>query len=383
MHPKVKYALLELEQLLNTGPQGGDSRSEAILKQTVRFEIDRIMQTLALDTLTLQNEEHVTRYIQYHQYAISRLMDKVVDMSSQEESIQELFEFYYSCLEELLSFIEYYFPKYFDQDVKAPQSHVASAKKSAKEDLKRFQIELTNRNADPRLIDLVLRTLKSISDKSSVITYRKVLYVKEIQNALSRLLDDTIEINDIDESLRQVMYYLNYNSHKVLTYHAHYITSLLDRADTRADKIERLSFLIKKVNQAQVKPGIKYHPHGPSLKDQLNNYLVEELEYQQRLQQGSKNLPDVSEQSSQEFKLRLSVSVSQMAYLLKILLETKLILNNNLSQILQFLVKHVVTKRSETISAGSFRSKYYDVENSTRESVRNMLLSLVHHIDKS
>src|SRR5258706_2977535 len=358
MHPKIKYELQELEQLLPTGSSQHHTKNDAMLNQAVRFETDRIMQTLALDALTLQNEDHVTRYIQYHQYAIGRLMDKAVELLSGDNSgYKDFYPVYYGCLEALWSLVECYFAKYFDQDAKAPESHIAETKKSVKEGLKKFQAALANRNADPRLIDLLLRVLKSINDKSPdrKITYRKVMYVKEVQKELSGLLDSASEIIDIDESLRQVMYYLNYNSYRVLTYHAHYITSLLDVAETRTDKVEKLSFMLKTINQVQIKPGLKYHPHGLSLKDQLTNYLVEELEYQERLQQVTKNSPEAHEPAS-GFKLKFTTSVAQMAYLLKVLLETKIILNTNLSQVIHFLVKYAVTKRSETISHGSFRS---------------------------
>lgn len=381
MYPKIKYELREFEQLVLNNSNESRGKGTSMLKQSVRFETDRIMQSLALDALTLQNEDHVTRYIQYHQLGIGRLMDKVAEMTSD----NDLHQFCYGCLEELLSFVECYFAKYFDQDAKAPVTHVVAAKQTAKENLKKFQTTLTNRNADQRLIDLWLSILKRICDKrdDNDITYRKVVYAKEVQKELSYLLDGSAAIKDVDESLRQMMYYLNYNSYRVLTYHAHYITSLLDVAETRADKIEKLSFLLKTINQVQVKAGLKYYPHGLSLKDQLNNYLVEELQYHERLLHAPKISHQTLEPTLQGFKLKFTTSVAQMAYLLKVLIETKIILNNNLSQIIHFLVKYVVTKKSEAISHGSFRSKYYDVEKGTKESVRNMLLSLVHYIDRN
>ena len=180
------------------------------------------------------------------------------------------------------------------------------------------------------------------------------------------------------------MYYLNYNSVKVLTYHAHYISSLLDQSETRAEKIETLSFVLKKINQSQVKPGIRYNQNGSPLKDQLNIYITEEIDYQERLQQLSNSSSDRSPDSFLPgFKLKFDASVSQLAYLLRIFMETKFIINNNLTQVLHFLVKYVTTKRSEAISYGSFRSKFYSVESGTKESVRNMLVSMIQYIDRA
>jgi len=131
----------------------------------------------------------------------------------------------------------------------------------------------------------LLHILKKVVDSKldHGITYRKVMYAKEVQKELFRLIERESEIQDCDDELRQIMYYLNYNSVKVLTYHAHYISTLLDQSETRAEKIETLSFVLKKINQSQVKPGIRYNQNGSPLKDQLNIYITEEIDYQERL----------------------------------------------------------------------------------------------------
>jgi len=210
------------------------------------------------------------------------------------------------------------------------------------------------------------------------------MYAKEVSKELYRLMEREPEIQDINEELRQIMYYINYNSIKVVTYHAHFITKLLEESETRAEKIEKLSFILKKINQSQVKPGIRYNQNGSPLKDQLNIYIMEEIDYQERLQQSGNSSPDrASDSFLSGFKLKFQASVSQLAYLLRIFMETKFILNNNLTHILHFLVKYVITKRSETISYGSFRSKFYSVETGTKESVRNMLVTMIQYIDRA
>jgi hypothetical protein len=223
--------------------------------------------------------------------------------------------------------------------------------------------------------------LHSHTDKH--LTYRKVLYTKEIQKELFRLIDRLQSITDINEELRQIIYYLNYNATPVLTYHAHYITALLEESQTRAEKLEKLSFMLKTVNQAQVKPGIRYHPHAPSLREQLSHYITEEIDYQEKLNQLSGNTQSPPPDSIQGFQLKFDASVSQLAYLVRIFLETKLIVNNNLSQVFHFLVRFIITRRTETISYASFRTKFYTVEDSTKISVRHLLQNMIQHIDKN
>lgn len=76
------------------------------------------------------------------------------------------------------------------------------------------------------------------------------------------------------------------------------------------------------------------------------------------------------------------MSVAQAAYLVKVFIETKLILNHNITELLKFLSRFLITKRSESISYDSLRSKYYNVELTTRESVRSILLKMITIIDK-
>lgn len=391
MHPGVRYELQELEKLISSGDQTiRDEKQRISLKEEVKKEIDRIKQTFIHEVFSFEDERHLERYIQYHQQALIRLMDKAALFINSENPSdaqrKQFYEIFYSGLEELLLFVERHFTKYFDQDAKAPEGYIEIARKDAKENIRRLQKDLAGKEIDQRLVDLFLHILKKIieSKPDQGVTYRKVMYAKEVQKQLFRLIDRESLVHDWDEELRQVMYYMNYNSVKVLTYHAHYLSSLLDLSETRAEKIEKLSFLLKKINQAQVKPGTSYNPNGNALKDQLNNYITEEIDYQERLQQLSSGSPEKSTDSFLPgFKLKFEASVSQLAYLLRIFMETKFIINNNLSQVLHFLVRYIVTKRSETISYGSFRTKFYTVDTGTKDSVRSMLVSLIQHIDRA
>jgi hypothetical protein len=382
MHPNVKYELQELERLID---EAKISSRSGDIDEKVKAEVERIKQTLIYEVFHFEDERHLERYIQYHQQSLIRLMDRTNIILEARPQDSERPRILYSALDELLSFVERHFTKYFDQDAKAPEGYLMLARKDARENMKKFKNILTELGADPTLADLVLRVLHKIAESSTDkgTTYRKILYAKEVAKEINRMSTVTLPAN-VNESLRQLMYYLNYNSTKVVTYHAHYISSLLDAAETRTEKIEKLSLIFKEVSQAQVRPGIGYNLHSSPLKNQLCEYISVELEYHERLQQLSHRPPGPgTDDFLSGFKLKFEASVSQLAYLLKVLIETKIILNNNISHVINFLVRFVVTKKSENISHGSLRSKFYNVENGTKESVRNMLLSMIHYIEKN
>jgi hypothetical protein len=386
MHQNIKYELGEIDRIINEGERKADFKRTTInsLDEQLRIEVERIKKTLIHEVFTFEDERHLERYIQFHQSVLIGLLDKL-DRSSQVKSVrQEFFKLVYTHVDQILRFIERHFAKYFDQDAKAPDGYLSLASKDAQESMDLLGKSFTDRNADEKIVFLLLHVLQNIVDSVSDrdITFRQVMYAKEMRKELFRLLERK-PTRDLNEELRQIMYYLNYNSVKVITYHAHYISALVDSAETRTEKIEKLSWVLKNISQAQVKPEIRYNQQAPALKDQLMEFITVEMEYQERLQRLNAPASQRPDSPLSGFKLKFEASLAQLAYLIKIFLETKLISNNNLTHILQFLAASAITKRSETISFTSFRTKFYNVELGTKQSVRGMLTSMIHYIDKS
>jgi hypothetical protein len=387
MSQNIKYELLEIERMISEGESKSDIEKSAVstLNDQLQTEVERIKKTLIHEVFNFDDERHLERYIQFHQQALIGLLDKLDHQSQMYTSgKRDFYGLIYSHLDQVLRFIERHFVKYFDQDSKAPEGYLALARKESKEGIERLAKALSERMADERIVSLVLHVMQHIVDSKgeSKITFREVMYAKEMQKELS-LLTERNSISDINEELRQIMYYLNYNSVKVITYHAHHISSLLEAADTRTEKIERLSLVMKNISQSQTKPGIRYNSETPSIKEQLIEFVTVEMEYQERLQR--LNAPSSQGPGSplSGFKLKFDASVSQLAYLIKIFIETKFIANTNLTHIIHFLSMFAITKKSESLSITSFRTKFYNVETGTKQSVRGMLASMIHHIDKS
>jgi hypothetical protein len=387
MSSNVKYELQEIEKIISEG-EGKSGMKESTVSEfneKLGIEVERIKKVLVHEVFSFEDERHLERYIQFHQIALIGLLDKLDHQCQDKPAGKRSFcKMLYVHLDNLLRFVERHFAKYFDQDSKAPEGYLTLARRESHESIEKLTKILTEQKADGRLLSLLLHVLQNIVDSTTdrKITFRRVMYAKEMQKELY-LLTEKKAIGDINEELRQIMYYLNYNSVRVVTYHAHYISALLESTDTRMEKIERLSFMLKNIGQAQVKPGIKYNQKSPPLKDQLIEYISVEIEYQERLQRLNSPSTQRPDNPMSGFKLKFEASVSQLAYLIKIFMETKLIANNNLTHMLQFVSMFAITKKSESISFSSFRTKFYNVESGTKESVRGMLTSMIHYIDKS
>lgn len=386
MSQNVKYELGEIERLIVDGESKYDVKRTSLsaFDEQLRLEVERIKNTLVHEVFTFEDERHLERYIQFHQTALIGLLDKLNNLSQTKTAKADFFLLVYKHVDHLLRFIERHFAKYFDQDAKAPEGYLALAKKEAMDSIDLLSRSLADRAADEKLVFLLLQVLQNIADSKSDrgITFKQVLYAKEMRKELFRLIDRR-PAGDLNEDLRQIMYYLNYNSVKVITYHAHYISSLVEAAEARTEKIEKLSWVLKNISQAQVKPEIRYNPQAPSLKDQLAEFISVELEYQEKLQRLNAAPGQRPDAPLSGFKLKFEASLAQLAFLIRVFLETKLISNNNLTHILQFLAAFAITKRSENISFTSFRTKFYNVESGTKQSVRGMLTTMIHHIDRT
>src|SRR5690349_20002437 len=112
---------------------------------------------------------------------------------------------------------------------------------------------------------------------------------------------------------------------------------------------------------------------APALKELLIDFLSQELDYLEKI--GRVRSPNDQRAALQhDLKLKFETSVPQLAYLFKIFIDQKILINSNITETSQFLVRYVISRHAETISYASFRAKFYNVEDGTKKAVRSMLV---------
>ncbi len=394
MNAVLKYELEKLEhvitnELLATREQGVSVKSDQLdtSKNILRDETERIKKKFVHEIYAFEDERHLERHIQLHQQELIRMMDmlaKVIDDRSEDQNYYELHRLSCSAVEELLTFIERHFTKYFDQDTKAPESYITLAGSDIVKIYGDLQDHLNRLSTEPQLIELVLHPMKKFIENipTGQITYRKIIYVKEIQKEIQRIVNFKRDESSINDDLRAELLYLNYNTIKYFRYYTNYVVDQLETVDSSSGRIERLSFFLKMVNQTQVKPGVGYNRTIHTLKEQLAEWIAEEVFYLEKMHKlNEKNA--AGKVLAEDFKLKTEMSVSQLAYLLRVFIETKVINNKNVSDLIRFFSRFFQTKRLESISYESFRVRYYNTEGGTKRSVRNILLLMVDYINKN
>lgn len=182
----------------------------------------------------------------------------------------------------------------------------------------------------------------------------------------------------------EVLLYLNYNSRRYFRHVIKTITMKLDSEETSSGKLDQLRYEQKVLNQTPSDYEIAYSLKSPSLKEMVGTWILEEI----RFLEGAAGLTVVphlreTEYSKKDFKIEFDMSVSQFAFFIKSFVEIGIVQNKNLSELIRFLARFVKTKRSENISYESFRMKYYNVESSTKDVVKNTLHNAIGYINRN
>jgi hypothetical protein len=391
MHTPLTYELGKLELVIKSLQVRKEDRGQTILfefgkdlQDTLRNEVNTIKKNFVHEVFNFDDELHLQRYIQFHQQELVRILDSLQhpdrvreDLATSEDTIYGI-----RMIEDLLNFIERHFTRYFNQDTKAPESYIALAGSDLLNVIPYYQEALQNQNIESGLIALVLAPLRKFIEHTSTgkLTYRDIMYVREVGKEVKRILGIRKPLRE--ESIQSIFVYLNYNTIRYFNYYTRYWVEQVKTLESVPAKIEKFSFALKNINQIQIKPGVAYNPIYPSLKEQLVDWITEEISYLERLLAlTQKNLLS-SGAIPTDFKVQTDLSLSQLAYMLRIFIDSKIIQNKNLSDILRFVSKCYQVKH-QNISYESFRVRYYNPEESIRKGVRSILLQLVDYINKT
>ena len=157
------------------------------------------------------------------------------------------------------------------------------------------------------------------------------------------------------------------------------VKSELERKDSFKSQLEHLSLLIKNLSQTQVKPDYGLKPGRTSIKILLLNWLEDEMHYIEKKRQLTLMIPPATQGAVPEgdTKIKTTLSVSQLAYMIRILKEEGIIVNDNKAELIRFFSRHFSSAHNETISRESLRSKYFAFEVSTVKHVQEILNKLL------
>ena len=346
-------------------------------KSVISEEVIRAKKSFVLKALIIDDSGSLRRMVQFHQNSIMQLTDELTTIEEYDPDT-----FYGSQTEILLDFLQSRFCEHFDQDAILPDICRKKSVADTKQLYGEIMTRLPGNQPDKIWIEVFTQPIEAfLTQRHS--SFRQAEYAKELVTGLNEAI--LVEPEGIEsDKIRSLLIHFNSNGKACFDHYVNYFSTLITEADSVSERLEKLAFSYKKINQIQVKPAMIYDPKDRSIKDQLSDWLLQEISYLERkLELVSKG--SLSEETTirKEFKFEFDMSVSQFAYFIRTFIEAGVIQNKNISELIRFLARFVKTKRSENIAYESFRMKYYNVEGSTKDSVKNILHNAIGYINSN
>ena len=338
-----------------------------------------IRSMLIEDLIEKPNVMDKEQYVKVNQTLLIRILDKLFAYSQTRplnENILLLYNTISQHLQSTLDFIEDFFSNYFDRNEKVPEPYISFAKENIKKQVKHLKHIVSKQDGtDTFLTSLVLDSIQHLLlDESIVITYSRLSYHKMLVNELL-----SQKVIQSPHSIIEALYYLNYNEDNFITYEYEWLKELTTVLPTNQEKIAALRFEQKKINQLPLKPNCCYNPNMPSLKEQINGWIDEEVKFLENVQLPEKVADKLNEN---EDKIHTSLSVAKLAVLLRLLVIDKIIINRTVASMLRVAAKIFTTLQKDDISFGSLETKYHAPDKATINAVKDMLFKWINILGK-
>ncbi|HEX5152854.1 MAG TPA: hypothetical protein VFW07_15490 [Parafilimonas sp.] len=318
------------------------------------------------------------QFVQLNQAILIRLLDKLYLYKQEEHTkqIANLYEAISRHLESTLSFIEDFFGNYFDKNERVPAGYLKISLEELCNKLEQLtQTVIPNSSFGQNLSNIIIENFnKFCYQHSQNVTYNELIYQKELMDEL--LTDETLKS---EQSVKELLFYFNFNDADYISYLYKRLSALIDSSDVKQEKISILRFEQKTINQLTTKLNTQLSAYMPSLKEQVNQWIEEEIKFLEATPQ--EPVPLKNEQEQDE-KLHLSLSVAKIALLLRLMILDKVITNRVITHVLRIMVKTVTTLQRENISFGSLETKYHNPDRGTISAVKDMLFRWINILSK-
>jgi hypothetical protein len=342
-------------------------------------ECKQIRTCLLTKSVDIQKEERLLLLVQQYQAAIIRLLDKIFgyNILYPEAQYKDVYGAIMQHLKELLLFIEYQYPRYFDKEEKVPDLLMMEYQAKLKKELKALDHSLFAK-IDSRLRQIICDHLQKFHRRNSqvFITYKMIAYIKELTTELRDLPATSPNATDL---LMDLLIQMNFNIAELLNYYVDQLQVSITTCETQVRKIETLLMALKKLNQLQLKPGVAFKPQMPTLKEQIVGWISEEIYYLERQQSllGAPTMPlQAIHEKDEDEKLHTALSVQQLAIFIRAARDTGMLTNKNQTALMKTVAKVFRTPYADTISADSLRIKYYLTEPGSTKSVKDLLMEM-------
>lgn len=395
----MQYELKTLEDLVQNKINPIKYKSQIneemleLLLNIVQSEQQRIKVSL-VDTVTqLKEERHVNHYIQQHQKGVILLLDTLLILIEQTEetpkdakiiqgtSIVAVQKTIFLIFEDILHFIENRYLSYCDLSLKIPEKYKQIQIREFKIAVDYIHCKIGGITHE--LLNMALHPINYLIKKPhGGVSYKEMIYRRELLKGVLCVIDN-FEVDKIEHELFKTLTYLNFNSVFFVKYVIKKIKIDLKNYDTILEKTDRLARQLKMYNHIQIRTGYSLHPERNSILEYLTEWVVDELYYWERKHQlVGLNIEQQNELIGKSIKMSTNLTVPQIACFVRLLVEAGAIKGMIKEDIFKFYSTNYSSKFQGNISQGSFHSKYFAIDESVKEDVKELIINMLNKLSK-
>lgn len=284
-------------------------------------------------------------------------------------------------LDEILNHLELYFPNYINQAELIPairRKVVCTRFQEILESIKGYRNLI---KVGDKLWDQILEPAKLLIDESNVQAF-SIGNIKWSNTFYNRLLPFLTALSNPlgEEETIKYLVQLNLN----YPYLVNQIIKDLILADLPGNDVERykeLQWWRKEIKQHYMSFNDPCFTKIPSSNEILLKYVEEEIHY--LVQVGNLNAEKLNEKNpNPEFTIISRLSVDQMASLLRLLYDDKILYCENKTELLRFFASILKTKAGKEVTFYSLRNKFNTVPVEELKKQRDLLFHLLNLNDK-
>lgn len=345
----LKYDLESLDKLIyDTSQERND-------------ELEKTVNQIKLTAFSLSSEEAIRLYIRNHQTALleKKCYDKVCG----------------NC-DAILFFLETYFGSFVNPEMTISQLGLNKIKKSCEPIIEHFKPVLFEQ-LSPKLIKLIEPLF--MEEGKNHFSINEARYISNFWKF--GMMDFKSEHYPIEEEA--VIDNLILNNFNPPSFFKCITKKIIEELHQEDNPFVQESVLVshaKHINQIPMKLGNPFRHDFPHIKQALEEWTSIEIK-QCRKRQKKYDPRQQTILSKEGYKIETSLSVAQTAYLFKLMNKSGVISNKVQMEVLHVISEKFRSKKTETISFDSLHNKYYNVEDKTKESVKEMLKGLLSQIE--
>ncbi|WPV66376.1 hypothetical protein [Chitinophaga sp. LS1] len=340
---------------------------------TLETEKENIISALQKKLFSL--DDKLDQYIQLHQKKLSELMETISNILPEElfttpPPDNHLIQLYYT-LYDIQVCLEKDCAPYLDFHCKIPFIYLLSARQAFTKEIPLLRQLLSSFGIIDFVQEIIIAPFEEVLQTDNI-SYHRLYYIKELSKHLQQLPSDSTS-----EHVENILIYMNFNNEIYLNYRLDIISENIKSFPTTQQQLIQTKLLLKMNSQKRQHPNYRYTHHLPSLKEQIRDWLTDEHTFlEQKILYPENTLLPEEVARWQAYKVKVDLSVNELGYLIRLMIEHGLILNDNRTEVADFFAQYFATNNQKSLSHLSLRQKMYNYPPSSTESVRGLLLDL-------